>query len=367
MSLHKCFDLGLVQQTQQYVIMSVCESCKDPFIEGDIIATCCVCLSMFHCNEKSNEGSGKNCSLTTTSQVRVLKLRSKCLMLYRCKECRDNGGMAPQLVEVISNLQASVDKLSGLSDNIKKLTEEVIPGVKKEISEIKQSQGDLSKEVIRRHNDCRQSVDILEEKVNKLVNEVSTLGSADPSTVDLGRSVNADLIMDEISDRKYRENNILIYNVPEQIKSMDGVLQRDYDLKRVLDILMNIKNINTKLDLKNVKRLGSFKPDKVRPILVKFDNRTDATNVLAHWRLVPESVYISYDLTKFQRNRYNVLKNQANVFNNDEANKKSNNVQFVRFRNGNPVLVTASSLRKKQSAVNSDSRKNSIDDGTKNM
>lgn len=80
-------------------------------MEGDFIATCCVYLSMFHCNEKANEGFGKNCSLTTVSEVRVLKLKSRRLMLYRCKECRDNGGITPQLVEVISNLQASVDKL----------------------------------------------------------------------------------------------------------------------------------------------------------------------------------------------------------------------------------------------------------------
>lgn len=348
--------------------MSVCEGCKDPFIEGDIIATCCVCLSMFHCNERASEGSGKNCSSTATSEVRVLKLKSKCLMLYRCKECRDNGGITPQLVEVISNLQASVDKLSGLSDNIKKLTKEVIPGINSEISEIKQSQKDLSSEINKKHNDCKQSIDILEEKVNKLENEISTQGLAESSTVDIGKSANADLIMGEISDRKYRENNILLYNVPEQIKSTGNDLKRDYDLKQVLDILKNIGNINTKLDLKNVKRLGVFNPNKVRPILVKFDTRSDATNAVTHWRLVPESVYISHDLTRFQRDRYNLLKNQAKVFNSDEANKKKNNIQFVRFRNGNPVLVTASSLLKVRSAKNNDSSKNSIvDDSTKNM
>lgn len=347
--------------------MSVCEGCKDPFIEGDIIATCCVCLSMFHCSEKTNEGSGKNCSLTTASEVRVLKLRSKCLMLYRCKECRDSGGITPQLVEVISSLQSSVDKLSGLNDNIKKLTNEVIPKITNEISEIKQSQKDLSKEVNKKHNDCKQSMDFLEEKVNKLENEICNKGLANPSAVDLGELMNADLIMDEISDRKYRENNILVYNVPEQIKSMENDLQRDYDLKQVLDILKNIKNINTKLDLKNVKRLGAFIPDKVRPILVRFDTRSDAINVITHWRLVPKSVYISCDLTRSQRDRYNKLKNQAKLFNSDETNKKNNNIQFVRFRNGNPVLVTASSLRKKRFAKNSYSSKNSIDDSTKNM
>lgn len=228
-------------------------------------------------------------------------------------------------------------------------------------------QKDLSKEISIKHNDFKQSIDILEEKVKKFENDISIQGLAQPSTVDMGKSANADSIISEISDRKYRENNILIYNVPEQIKSVENDLQRDYDLKQVLDILKNINNINTKLDLKNVKRLGVFNADKVRPILVKFDTRSDATNVITHWRLVPKSVYISYDLTKFQRDRFNLLKNQAKVFNSDEANKKNNNIQFVRFHNGNPVLVTASSLRKERSAKNSDSSKNSIEDSTKNM
>lgn len=105
---------------------------------------------------------------------------------------------------------------------------------------------------------------------------------------------------------------------------------------------------------------------KVRPILVRFDTRADVTNVITHWRLVPKSVYISYDFTKLQRDRFNLLKNQAKVFNGGEANRRNNKIQFVRFHNGNPVLVTAPSLCKERSAGNNDSGGSAIED-TKNM
>lgn len=339
--------------------MSVCEGCCDPFIQGDIIATCCVCLSMYHCNEKSSEGSGKNCSSASSTEVRVLKLKSKCLMLYRCKECRNNGGMSPQLVEVVSNLKTSVDKLSSLSEDIKKLTMEVIPQINGEVSKLWTSHKALSKEIVKSHDDCVQSIDKLEEKFKKLENDFSAhVRSASPIRV-VDKSGNADLILNEITERKYRENNILIYNIPEQTKSADTELVRDYDLKQVLETLKNIKNINTKLGLSNVKRLGAFNSEKMRPVLVKFDCRADATNVITHWRMVPRTVSVSYDLTKLQRDRFNVLREQAKLFNLDVSNKKNNRFQFVGFRNGNPFLVTSSSLRNDRSTKNAVSGSNS--------
>lgn len=340
------------------LIMSVCEDCKESFVQGDVIATCCVCMSMYHCNERS-DGSGKNCSSASSTEVRVLRLKSKSVMLYRCKECRDNGGMSPHLLEVISSIKDSIDKLSSLSSNINKLTNDVIPKINNEIADIKSSQKDLRKEVELKHNECKQSIVKMGEKIDRLEGDLS------PSTGDI--KLNADEIVNEITERKARENNILLYNIPEQIKSGDAELETDYDLKQVLETLKNINNLNTKLDLVNVKRLGKFSSDKVRPIIIKFDSRADATNVITHWRLVPKSVQISYDLTKFQRDRFNALKLQAKMFNADKSNKMKKEFQFVRFRNGNPVLVTSSSTRKKQSAENDVSGENQSSNLSKNL
>ena len=82
---------------------------------GNLIAICCVCLDLYHCNEKLRYGSGLNCASVSYTEVRVLKLKSKKLLIYRCPECSKNGGIQPQLVELIEKLQSSVAKLSSIS------------------------------------------------------------------------------------------------------------------------------------------------------------------------------------------------------------------------------------------------------------
>ena len=61
--------------------MSKCEICKAGFSPTDIIVVCCVCNDLFHAAE-SNE---KNCDSTTATEYRVLKLKSKPLMVYRSR------------------------------------------------------------------------------------------------------------------------------------------------------------------------------------------------------------------------------------------------------------------------------------------
>ena len=87
-----------------------------------------------------------------------------------------------------------------------------------------------------------------------------------------------------------------------------------------------------------VKRLGKFKANKTRPILVRFDSRRDVTTVIIHWKLV-EDYRVSYDLTKFQRSQFNKLRDEAKVFNECEVNKNKHK-QIVKFVNGQPKLFT---------------------------
>lgn len=63
-----------------------------------------------------------------------------------------------------------------MNDNIKKLTKVVIPGINEEISEIKQSQDDLTRVIGVEHDDIKRSIGILEERVKILENDISVQG-----------------------------------------------------------------------------------------------------------------------------------------------------------------------------------------------
>ena len=184
---------------------------------------------------------------------------------------------------------------------------------------------------------CSKFEDNLSSHINKC-GDVSNLLNEEFSS--------ASTIINEIEDRKKRENNLIILNVPEQIKNDKVKLTRDYDLKKVKLALGKITNLDTRFNLKNIKRIGKFNADKIRPICVKCDSRYDVTRIVTHWRLVPKYFIVSYDLTKNQREDFNKLRNEAKIFNSLEENKDKGK-QIVKFTNGNPMIVTVKAFKSK--------------------
>ena len=59
-----------------------------------------------------------------------------------------------------------------------------------------------------------------------------------------------------------------------------------------------INNLETKLSIKKLRRLGVFDKDKTRPIRVRLDCRQDVTNIITHWLLIPKQNIVFYDLAK---------------------------------------------------------------------
>ena len=101
--------------------MSACAECGIPF-KGDVIATCSVCLGLFH----ANSGKGKNCSGCTASEIKVLELKEKKpMMVYRCPACTAIGGEDTSLKAAVSDLQASINELLGLRKDLAELKESI--------------------------------------------------------------------------------------------------------------------------------------------------------------------------------------------------------------------------------------------------
>ena len=221
-------------------------------------------------------------------------------------------------------LQSSVAKLSSISSSIDTLTKVEIPKLKSSLVAVENSQHTFKEEVDESIKYITIDIGDLKLSVSKLESASashSNYGKGQDSLLSSGNSENFLPLSDELENRKLKENNMIIHNVPEQIKSDTNKLVRDYDLNEVNGALQKIQNISTKLDCKKVRRLGSFSASKVRPLLVQFDARDDALNVITHWRLLPRDLYFSFDLTKWQRDQYNLLKNEAKNFNELAANK----------------------------------------------
>lgn len=341
----------------------MCAGCSEPFISGDVVATCSICLDLYHANEKSSEGSGQNCSSASATEIRVIKMKLKKLMVYRCPECTKNGGDSPSMLEVVAKLQESVDKqtsamkessdkLSTISETLDVLTKVDIPKINESVADLVMSYKNLDAKVEDYIFDNNINIGSLKENFNILDAKVDSLSSkfaAADKAASIGKensSISADEstftlnILNEIEDRKHREKHLIIYNAKEQLKQVNVELKKTYDFELVLELFVKIQNITTKLDPKKVKRIGKFVKGKTRPLLVKFDNRDDVTNIITHWRDVPGKVHVSYDLTKCQRSSYNCLKGQASDFNTNVDNIQKNIKQVVKFRNGNPKLIT---------------------------
>lgn len=140
-------------------------------------------------------------------------------------------------------------------------------------------------------------------------------------------------MIDEIEDRKSRQNNLLLYNIPEP----DGG-DHNKDVVAVAHALFKVQNLQSQITVGNVKRLGVFDDSKCRPILVKMDCHLDVTTVLINWKAIPAGIRVSADLTEYQRSLYKQLKESARNYNVEHSADGSR--QIVKMFDGNPKLIT---------------------------
>ena len=223
-----------------------CASCKEYLVKDDTFATCCICLDHFHANEKRDEGSGPDCADVSVTEKRVLKLKTK-ILVYRCSECRKNGGSSPQLMEIIVDIKNTVEKLSSLNEKFGRLVNENLPKIKDRVKKLNAAHNATRATLVEATADigelierCSKFEDNLSSHINKC-GDVSNLLNEEFSS--------ASTIINEIEDRKKRENNLIILNVPEQIKNDKVKLTRDYDLKKVKLVLGKITNLDTRFNL----------------------------------------------------------------------------------------------------------------------
>ena len=146
-------------------------------------------------------------------------------------------------------------------------------------------------------------------------------------------SDSAQIVIDEIEERKLRECNLIIFNTDDSDVDNYDI---DDDVQLVASVLRKVNNIKTVFTSSNVKRLGMYEVNKKRPILVKMRHHNEVSNVLMHWNLISKPYTVSFDLTPYQREQFKMLKNEADKFNAEHDISKRKKV--VRFIKGNSKI-----------------------------
>ena len=143
-------------------------------------------------------------------------------------------------------------------------------------------------------------------------------------------------------DKKSRENNVVIFKLPEIGGTNESDLN-DSDKQFVKDLCEIPLGLNN-LKIKEVFRLGKQpKKDKVRPVKVVFENSFDKRKFMSNLYLLKDAeqkfkaVSISHDLTDLEREVVKTLLEEATVKNQQDASK--NHVWKVRGTPGNMKLV----------------------------
>lgn len=335
--------------------MSTCAKCDYGFTSSDVIAVCNVCNDLFHANS-----TGKNCANCSASEIKVLEFKKKkAMMVYRCPTCTLSGGEDASLKALVVDLQKSIKELSSFKEEIKSI-KECIPGLRQDIGVLKATTEECMARISNveaRIKENEDSSDVCKVKITKLENIIKEIPNSNNATVDQSEAAVNIQVLSELEDRRSRENNLIILNVPDS----DGV-NPEIDAVAVEKALVKIKNLKTKFSKTNIRRLGKFNHNKCRPILVKMDNRLDVTSVLINWKLVEDGINVSADLTKYQRSVFKNLKQKAKDFNNAHINDTAK--QIVKMVHGDPKLIT---IKDKHHVGSSTASKSSIHQKSKNL
>lgn len=343
--------------------MSTCAKCDEGFCSSDVIAVCSICNDLYHANS-----AGKNCSGCSASEIKVLEFKKKKpVMVYRCYSCTSTGGEDVSLKELVADLQKTIKKLPSFLEDVK-IMKNSIPVIKSDINAIKGKSEEHSTELSRIRVELAENkacIELYNSKVVLLEGSVEAV-QASSSAENVDTSALFQELANEFDNRRYRENNIILRNVQDDVD-----LRPEVDADTVSNVLAKIKNLKTVFSKKNVSRLGAYNKDKCRPISVRMVDHNDVTTVLTHWKLIEGGINVSADLTKNQRSAYNDLKSKAKVFNSAHADDSVK--QIVKFVHGNPKLITINRNRNKNDGpnasvnINSTANNSRFNKNSKNM
>lgn len=246
--------------------MSVCAGCKKGFNEASRIVPCISCRELYH---------WEPCAKLTASEIKVLELRKKPLLVYRCPSCDEagKGDCIPDLNDTIKDINENITSINKNIEEIKSVKDIAVTN-KKEIAELKIEVADAVSRVA-----------VIEHKI---------------------KAHDADVVAAECQSRVQKLSNLILYDINEDTQVND----RDVIIK----CLSNIQGINTSCI--SVRRLPSNAVGHPKPLLVKLNSPNEVSLVFQNKNVLPAGASVARDKTKLERRIFSELKLKV-----DEHNK----------------------------------------------
>ena len=197
----------------------ICLCCQKVFTKRDGCVQCFLCELWAHVK----------CSGLSSECMKALGSKKNDGIAWTCRACKS---FATKYSKINLKIDARLDKLEEQIDKVEELQEEV-------------------------------------KKLNKKVELIESITKTNDN----------DSFMDELRERDYRKENILLYDIPEPTAST-GEQRARMDLNRLKDILDQLKIRIEDDDVKFMIRVWRFDNTKMRPALVGIPNSTLREKIL---------------------------------------------------------------------------------------
>lgn len=266
-----------------------CAKCKDSFSDGEIIVPCICCLRLFH--------GSIDCTGATSTEVKVFKL-SKAILVFRCQECSNNGGLSATYVDTLSQLKDVITSFSAIAESVKTMKQD-IASLQKEMKALKHTPSSISS---------------LKEDISSLKTSVKNLNTK-PTDF-------ADDVEFEVEDRINRRNNILIYGV--QVPSEASAVSIACS---ALSSINNIKVMSA--SLVKVKRKQDGRGKDKSFVVAQLRSRSEVFSAIRARGKLPNGVSVSTDKTFAQRERISKVRAAIAKHNTDNPNDQ-HKLKFIK-------------------------------------
>ena len=220
------------------------------FLDADTDSPCKICRKVVDSGPKSEAVECDrcsawvhfNCSKLGREEYEYLTNHPHTQMLWFCKTCR---------AEMKETRDVKGDRLAQQGAKIDSFTE-VINSIQKQMSDLK---GEMTK--------------VVKNTTDNGWTEVTSNGGTSRGPTQMQIQVSEAL--EDQKEKEEKRNNIILFNVPETIKS-DEKTEFSQDLETIKEIISVVHpNADTvALSGKNVMRLGGRRDGKVRPIKIQF-------------------------------------------------------------------------------------------------
>lgn len=300
--------------------MSSCAACVTGFEKDKLIVVCVICQDIFHATG--------NCAGLTAAEIKVVELKKKPRLVFKCSSCHEKGSVIPLIFEeAISNLTTTVNELSNTCTRLESLRENVYANELKVNTlmdvTIPQIEGGLSS--------VNMNLKATDSKVNDLECLVSDLNTKIVSSVNEPSFSSKEDILAELRERISRSHNLIFFNIPDYINNldMDKIMAKD---------LISLSAQHTNIVLINVRRLGNFVEGKCRPLLVALESPGKVSSFLKGNIVLPNNIKVSSDRTTDQRKHLNDLRTELAKLNSENPR----NPKTIKYIKGIPKIIDIS-------------------------